>query len=83
MNRNENVYETDSSNSEVELLVQQMSENEAKSREELEKKYVSANDRETRSFEDGFAEGIRVGMELGYAAGWDAALKEAKSEEAT
>jgi hypothetical protein len=67
MNRTENVRtktttaELSKEDAEVNHLIEVMSENEGREREEREKKYVSTDERAASEFERGFAEGVKVG----------------------
>jgi flagellar biosynthesis/type III secretory pathway protein FliH len=88
MNRNETIttvgkrYEPlDSTAAELELAIQRMSERENEQREEITKKYTTADEKESAEYERGFSEGYQVGLEDGWAKGFDEGLKQAKKEE--
>ena len=76
--QNKNVLMKDA---ELNYIIQRMSERENDEREEREKKYVTADEKEDAAYERGFSEGFEAGRQKGFAEGWDAAMKEVKKEE--
>jgi flagellar biosynthesis/type III secretory pathway protein FliH len=61
--------------------IRQLADNENKQRDELSKRYIGVDEKESEAYEKGFADGYRAGSEDGFAKGFDEGLKQAKREE--
>lgn len=65
----------------LEQVIRAMSEREGEERKKLSERYTPQDEKEARSYDQGFVDGYEAGKQNGFAEGFDEGLKQAKKEE--